>query len=85
MVVCPVRALAALVGCAAAVYLLCRCFDPQRLSGKAVTHCVLGLLLLLVWNLLSPLHLGVNPLAALTAGCLGLPGVGLLLVLKMLA
>ncbi|MGN1020196.1 MAG: pro-sigmaK processing inhibitor BofA family protein [Aristaeellaceae bacterium] len=85
MVQCPCRALCALALCALAVYLLSRGYDPQRLSGRAVTRCVAGLTLLLVWNLLVPLRLGINPLSMLTAGCLGLPGMLLLAVLALMA
>ena len=85
MVQCPWRALAALAMCALTVCLLSRSFDPRRLSGRAVTRCVAGLMLLLVWNLLVPLRLGINPLSMLTAGCLGLPGLMLLAVLALMA
>ena len=84
MVQCPYRALGMLALCALAVYLLSRSFDPQRLSGRAVTRCVAGLMLLLVWNLLIPLRLGINPLSMLAAGCLGLPGMMLLAVLALM-
>ena len=84
MVQCPFRALGVLVLCALTVYLLSRSFDPQQLSGRAVTRCVAGLMLLLVWNLLVPLRLGINPLSMLTAGCLGLPGMMLLSVLAIM-
>ena len=84
MVRCPVGALGMLALCALAVYLLSRSYDPRRLSGRAVTRCVAGLMLLLVWNLLVPLRLGINPLSAFTAGCLGLPGLMLLAVLALM-
>ena len=84
MVQCPFRALGMLALCALAVYLISRSFDPQRLSGRAVTRCVAGLMLLLVWNLLVPLRLGINPLSMLAAGCLGLPGIGLMALLAIL-
>ena len=84
MVQCHFRALGMLALCALGVYLLSRGFDPRRLSGRAVTRCVAGLMLLLLWNLLLPLRLGVNPLSMLAAGCLGLPGLMLLAVLALM-
>lgn len=84
MVQCPFRALGMLVLWALTVYLLSRSFDPQQFSGRAVTRCVAGLLLLLLWNLLVPLRLGINPLSMLAAGCLGLPGMMLLAVLALM-
>ncbi len=59
-------------------------FDPRRLRGRALHCCVLGLGALLVWNALPLFRLPVNPLSALTAGALGLPGLGLLAVLVYL-
>ncbi len=64
--------------------LLCRRYDPNRPSGRALQRCVAGVLLLCLWNLLSPVTLGVNPLSAYAAGSLGLPGVALLYVLKLI-
>ena len=84
MVQCHFRALGMLALCALGVYLLSRGFDPRRLSGRAVNRCVTGLFLILGWNLLFPLRLGINPLSVLTAGCLGLPGMMLLAVLALM-
>lgn len=67
----------------AAVFFALR-FDPRRPYAK-ILHCsVAGLTMLLIWNALPLPHVGVNPLAAWTAGVLGAPGIGLLAVLSKL-
>lgn len=79
------RLLMALSLCPLMLHLLCQRFDPRRLHGRMLTHGVAGVCLLAAWNLLLPLHLGVNPLSAWLAGTLGLPGLGLLAFLGQLA
>ena len=79
------RPLLALAVCALLTCLMSQHFDPQRLHGRLLTRCVSGVLALVCWNALLPLHLGVNPLAAWIAGSLGLPGLGLLAALKLMA
>ena len=66
------------------VWYLSRTYDPQHLSGQLVRCWTAGVLALAVWNLLPLPHLGVNSLAAVTAGKLGLPGLGLLAVVSLL-
>lgn len=78
------RLLLTLCLCAFALYLLCQRFDPQRLHGRILEQCVTGAALLTLWNLIVPFHLGANPLSAWLTGALGLPGIGLLAVLKLL-
>ncbi len=75
-----------LVLCAAALGLLVFClrYDPQKPHARWVRRGVTGLLLLTAWNLLPLPHLGVNPLSVITAGTLGLPGVGLVAVMNLL-
>lgn len=80
LVVYP-RLIGLMVAAGAAVLAFSLHFDPRRLRGKALGWCVAGLGALLLWNALPLTHLGVNPLSALTAGALGLPGLGLLAVL----
>ena len=66
-------------------WLLIRAYDPQRWDGRLLNRWVMGLAALLAWNLLLPgLHLGVNPLSALTAGGLGAPGMALLAACRLL-
>lgn len=79
------RLLITLALCPALLHLLCQRFDPQRLHGRVLTRCVTGLCLLIMWDLLLPLHLGVNPLSAWIVGTLGLPGLGLMAFLAQLA
>lgn len=84
MVSVSLRVMAGFAGVVWALWVWARHYDPQGKSGWAVRHGVLGLTLLLGWNLVSPMSLGVNPLSVLTAGVLGAPGVGLLAVIAML-
>lgn len=65
------------------ILLLSFCYDPMKYHAKLLKCSVKGLGLLLMWNALLP-RLGVNPLSALVAGALGLPGLGLLAVLARL-
>ena len=66
------------------IYLLCRRYDPKKPWGRALGQCVAGVMLLCLWNLLSPVPLGVNPLSAYLTGSLGLPGLGLLYLLRLI-
>ena len=59
-------------------------YDPQKPHARWLRHGVVGLLMLCVWNLLPLPHLGVNPLSAMVAGALGLPGLGLVAVMNMI-
>lgn len=84
MVVVYPRLILLMAAAGGGVLLFALGFDPRRFHGKALRCCVLGVGALLVWNALALPHLGVNPLSALTAGALGLPGLGLLAVLAKL-
>lgn len=84
MVVVYPRLILLMAAAGGGVLLFALGFDPRRLRARALRCCVLGAGALLVWNALSLPHLGVNPLSALTAGALGLPGLGLLAVLAKL-
>lgn len=58
---------------------------PLRLAGKAAANTLLGFGALLLLNTLSPLtglSLGLNLFNALTIGILGIPGLGLLLLVQ---
>ena len=59
-------------------------FDPQARSAKAMRAGAWGFALICLWNMLPLPPVGVNPLSAVVAGSLGLPGVGLLCILRML-
>ena len=58
---------------------------PLRLLGKAAVNTLLGLGALLLLNAISPLtglSLGLNLFNALVVGILGIPGLGLLLLVQ---
>lgn len=66
------------------LYLFALRYDPQRPHARHLRCGVTGLMLLMIWNLLPLPKLGVNPLSAMAAGALGLPGVGLVAVMNLL-
>lgn len=60
---------------------------PMKILLKLVYNIILGGLALIVINLVGSsfqFHISFNPVSALIAGLLGIPGVGLLVVLKFL-
>jgi len=60
---------------------------PLRFLLRLLLNCVLGGVALLALNLLGGgigLHVSLNPLTALFAGLLGIPGVATLLLLEVL-
>ena len=59
-------------------------YDPQKRSGSLIAQVLTGFLLLTVWNALAAPQVGVTPLSAWLTGALGLPGVGLTVLLNML-
>ena len=73
--------LAALV---AALWPLARRYDPGKRSGRVIAQMLTGFLLLTLWNAMAAPQVGVNPLSAWLTGALGLPGVGLTVLLNML-
>lgn len=68
------------------LYVLARLlFVPLKYIGRLLLNAVIGLLLLLLFNWIGGyfgLHLAINPVTALVAGFLGVPGVILLAVLR---
>lgn len=64
--------------------LFCLRYDPQRPHAKWLRRGVTGLLALALWNVLPLPHLGMNPLSVMVTGTLGLPGIGVLAVVKLL-
>lgn len=84
MVIVYPRLILLMAAAGTSVLLFALGFDPKRLRAKVLQYCVWGLGALLVWNALVLPHLGINPISALTAGALGLPGLGLLAVLAKL-
>ena len=74
-------------GLLALIYIACIRIEPYKPAWKILERGMLGAGVLLVWNLLAaPLELavGLNPLSALVTGALGMPGLGLLLVLRLM-
>ena len=69
---------------ALALYALCMRYDPKKPHARNLRHGVMGLMMLMMWNLLPLPHIGVNPLSAWLSGALGLPGVGLLAAISLL-
>ncbi len=59
-----------------------------KLLIKLIINSVLGVIFLIVFNLIAgtffDFSIGVNPLSALTVGFLGVPGMLLLIVLKLI-
>ncbi len=61
--------------------------EPYKPAWKLLERGLLGVGLLMVWNLLAApfdLAIGMNPLTAIITGMLGVPGLGLLLVLRVM-
>lgn len=84
MVVPDLRIIGFFSAVVAAAWLLSQRYDPQKRSGRIIGQMLTGLLLLVVWNALAAPQVGVNPLSAWLTGALGLPGVGLTVLLNML-
>lgn len=84
MVVPDLRLICFMAAVVAAAWLLSQRYDPQKRSGRIIAQVLTGFLLLTVWNAVASLRVGVNPLAAWLTGALGLPGVGLTVLLNML-
>lgn len=63
---------------------------PIKVIGKLVLNSIVGALILFVLNYvfkivgLQMLVIGINPITALVVGLLGIPGVGLLVILKFI-
>ena len=58
---------------------------PIKVLGRLLLNAVLGGIALIIVNLLGGfvgITVGINPVTALCAGILGIPGVALLLVLQ---
>ena len=76
--------LSVLCTAAAALYLLCMRYDPKKPHARVLRHGVVGLMILLGWNMLPLPPIGVNPLSVITTGALGLPGLGLMAAVSLL-
>lgn len=61
--------------------------EPYKPAWKLLERGLFGVGILLVWNFLAKpfdLTIGLNPLTAIITGMLGVPGLGLLLVLRIM-
>ncbi|NLY44014.1 MAG: pro-sigmaK processing inhibitor BofA [Clostridiaceae bacterium] len=59
---------------------------PLKVVVKLVYNSILGGITLIIINFFGGfigIHIGVNPLTAITVGVLGVPGIALLLILQM--
>ena len=84
MVVPNLRLLGFLIALVTALWWLSRRYDPQKPTGRAVEQLLTGFLLLTVWNAVASSEVGINPLSAWLSGALGLPGLGLTVLLNLL-
>ena len=84
MVVPDLRWMGCLSALVAALWWLSQRYDPQKPSGRAVRQVLTGFLLLTVWNAVASTQVGINPFSAWLTGALGLPGVGLTVLLNLL-
>ena len=69
------------------IYIVGVHMEPYKPAWKLLERGLLGVGVLLVWNLLAApfeLSIGLNPLTAIITGMLGAPGLGLLLVLRIM-
>ena len=66
------------------LWLLSLRYDPTKRTGRITKQLLTGFLLLTAWNLCFSPQVGVNPLSAWLTGSLGLPGVGLTVLLNFL-
>lgn len=84
VVVPDLRIIGLLFAVIALLWRLSQRYDPQKRSGRIIAQVLAGFLLLTVWNAVAAPQVGVNPLSAWLTGALGLPGVGLTVLLNML-
>lgn len=84
MVVPDLKIIGLLTAVIAALWMLSLRYDPQKRSGRILRQILTGFLLLVCWNAVAAQQVGVNPLSAWLTGALGLPGVGLTVLLNLL-
>lgn len=84
MVVPDLRIIVFLAAVIVALWTLSRRYDPQKRSGRVIAQVLTGFLLLTAWNAVAAPQVGVNPISAWLTGTLGLPGVGLTVLLNLL-
>ena len=84
MVAPSLRVILFLAAVVAILWLVSQRYDPQKRLGRVVAQVLTGFLLLTLWNAVASPQVGVNPLSAWLTGSLGLPGVGLTVLLNLL-
>ena len=84
MVVPDLRIILFLAAAIAVCWFLSRRYDPQKRAGRVIAQILTGFLLLCIWNAVAAPQVGINPLSAWLTGSLGLPGVGLTVLLNLL-
>ena len=84
MVIPNLRIIGVLAFVVGLLWLLSIRYDPEKRSGRIIAQVLTGFLLLTVWNALAAPQANVNPLSAWLTGTLGLPGVGLTVLLNLL-
>lgn len=69
------------------LYLLAKIFSwPFRMLGKLILNSILGIVLLLLFNLVGKsfgVILGINAVTVLIAGFFGIPGIAFLVIFKL--
>ena len=76
------------IGCILIILLICRIvMIPFRIAGKLIWNSIIGFVMLAIFNLfgetLFHFTLEATPLHSLLAGILGVPGVALLIIVKL--
>ena len=84
MVAPDLRVMGFLMAVVAGLWLLSRRYDPRKRSSRVISQVLAGFLLLALWNAVAAPQVGVNPLSTWLTGALGLPGVGLTVLLNLL-
>lgn len=82
-----VKMLLVYVTCIIGIFIIGKVFIvPIKIVFKLILNSILGVILLYVINIIGEIwefHIGINLVTALITGLLGIPGVILLMVLKM--
>lgn len=81
------RTVVMLIPALMAVSLVRMLLAPIKVLSKLLLHTGCGFACLLLINSIAPftgIQLPINPVTALTAGILGLPGIGVLALLELL-
>ena len=76
-----------ILGCIVVLWIIGKIFSvPLKALFKLIINSVLGGLLIFIINLIGAVwnfHIGLNIVTAILVGILGIPGAGLLVILKL--